>query len=92
MNRIGSPLENYETYIHVPVEKTFNQCILPGFTYGAETLKINAHKMYELINTHRYLHLMKMSMCVSIRDTIPNDRLIYVSVAMGAIQYITTLK
>lgn len=78
---------------NIPVclkRKTFNQCVLPVLTYGAETLTLTKNTVNRIQIAQRRMERSMLSL--SLRDRISNARLRQMSGVTDAIERITTLK
>lgn len=84
---------NYIFKSSLPVclkRKTFNQCVLPVLTYGAETLTLTRKVVDKIRVTQRAMERQMLG--VSLRDRIPNEEIRNRTGTIDAIERIATLK
>lgn len=70
--------------------KTFNQCILPVLTYGAETLTLTRRTIHKIRVAQRAMERSMLG--ISLRDRVPNHEIRRRTRVVDAIERITTLK
>lgn len=70
--------------------KTFDQCILPVLTYGAETLTLTRKTIHKIRVAQRAMERVMLG--ISIRDRVPNREIRQTTKVADAIERITTLK
>ena len=83
---------NYVFKSSLPVclkRKTFNQCVLPVLTYGAETLTLTKRTVHKIRVAQRAMERVMLG--ISLRDKVTNQEIRRRTGVVDAIERITTL-